>query len=284
MPKHSLLRLTQKLYLTPHLINQQSFSNIEAYLSARNAGMMLPMPDMPDEGEAPDDLDDIIGVGVINICGPLVNKATMWDAICGMCSYEGILEQCDEMIEAGCSTIILNIDSGGGEAYGAFSCADELHKKCSDAGCSLVCYVDGMAASAAYAIACACDEVVCNPYAETGSIGVLIALTDQSKALEMEGIKPVFISAGKEKIPFNEDMTFKTSFLDDLQMKVDSLYGSFVDHVAKYTSMTPEQVRNTEAKTFMAQDALNLGLVNKVMTMSEFVDYIVSKQKGAVND
>lgn len=285
MPKHSLLRLTQKLYLTPHLINQQSFINIESYLSLRNAGLML--PDLPNQegepAEAPDDLDDIVGVGVIDICGPLVNKASMWDAMCGMCSYEGILEQADEMIEAGCSTIVMNIDSGGGEAYGAFDCADSLREMCDEAGVSLIAYVDGMAASAAYAIACAADEVVCNAYGEVGSIGVLIALCDQSKALEKAGLKPVFISAGDNKIPYNEDNTFKQAFLDDLQMKVDTLYGAFVDHVAEYTSMTPKQIKDTQAKTFMANDALELGLINKVMSVSDFVDYIVAKQKGDIN-
>lgn len=287
MPKHSLLRLTQSLYSTPHLISQSSFENIVAYLEQRNKGnMMLPVG-MPDdkEDDMPDDMDDMdpeMGIGVIEVMGPLTNRSTGWEAMCGGCSYEGIIDQLEEMIEAGCKSIVLHMDSGGGEAYGVFECADTMRKKCDEAGVKLYAYNDGCCASACYALACAADEVISNPYAETGSIGVLIALMDKSKYLEMEGLKPVFISAGKEKIPYANDGSFKDSFLADLQMKVDTLYESFVDHVAKYTAMTKDQIKGTEAKTFVASEALSIGLVNKVLTRSEFVQYVMDKQQGGM--
>lgn len=273
---HKLLKVTQKLYGVPHLISETSFENIHRYLEKRNMGMMDFPPQMP---EVEVETEVIGGIGIIEIEGPLTYKSTGFEAICGGCSYEDIIEEAEELIEEGVTTLVLNFDSGGGEAYGVFSMSDELRKLCNENNVKLVAYVDGLCASAAYAIACVCDEVITNPYSEVGSIGVLICATDRSKALEMEGIKPVYIYAGDSKIPYADDGSFKPEFLDDLQMKVDSLYESFVGHVSKYTGLSSEAVKATEAKTFLAQDALAIGLVNKIMTNSEFIEYVIELNK-----
>lgn len=282
MPKHSLFRLSQKLKNVPHLIEKNSFNSLAAYLNSRNTNlMMLPQVAEDESGvDEPDDLDDLGGIGVINISGPLTYKETGWEAMCGGCSYESILEQADEYVDNGATALVLVVDSGGGEAYGAFETADRMRSICDDAGIPMIAYVDGMACSAAYALACAADEVIINPYGEAGSIGVLICLTDDSKYMEQEGFKNIYISAGAEKIPYNEDGSFKTEFLDDLQMKVDTLYEGFCEHVSGYTGLSVEDVKATEAKVFMAQDALSLGLVNKIMTNVEFVQYVASIQRG----
>lgn len=279
---HSLLRLTSKLYNTPLLLSQQSFKSLEQYLSLRNTGLMVPMQ-MPEQGttEDPDNIDDIAGVGVIQIYGPLTNKSTGFEALCGGCSYEAIAEQVDDMIDAGCSTIVLAIDSGGGEANGVFDCAVTIRKQCDAAGVRLIAYNEGSCCSAAYAIACCADEVVSNKLSETGSVGVLVGLCDNSKQMEMSGVKPVWITAGKEKIPFAEDGSFRQSFLEDLQVKVDYLYDAFVEHVSTYTGLPAEDIKSTEARTYMAEDAMKIGLINKVMSSAEFVDYIVSIQREA---
>lgn len=279
---HSLFRLTQKLYGVPHLIEKRSFESISSYLDSRNTSMMMlpPLVD-PEPAEEPDDLDDINGVGVIEISGPLTYKSSGWESLCGGCSYESILEQAEEYIEEGATCIVLVVDSGGGEAYGMMETADTLRKMCDDAEIPLIAYVDGCSASAAYGLSCAADAVIANPYAEVGSVGVLIQLMDQSKYLEKEGIKPVFVSAGNEKIPYAEDMSFRPEFIKDLQYKVDSLYQAFATHVSNYTGMSVEDVKATQAKVYLAEDAKKIGFINEIMTRSEFVSYVANLQKDS---
>lgn len=287
MKAHQLIKFTTALYSKPHLINQVGFDAVSAYLSSRN-NLMVPMDepsDMPMEPEAPDDLDDFdpeSGVGVIDVCGALTYKSI--NGMCGTvgCSYEGILDQLDEMLEAGAKIIVLNCDSPGGEGYGAFETADEMRKKCDAVGAKMYSYNDGCMASACYALACAADEVISNPGAETGSIGVLIALMNDSQMLANMGLVRSFISAGDSKIPFDESGDWKESFIEDLQAKVDALYSQFCNHVSSYTSMSVQAVKDTQAKMFNAEDAMKLGLINKTMTRSEFVDYIITKQQGAM--
>jgi ClpP class serine protease len=292
MKAHSLHRLLASLYNTPHLVDQNTFDFATAFLKERSKSGLMVMPSIDvdseeDEEEIPDEIEDFdpeMGVGVIDVVGALTYKPVY--GLCGVvgCSYEGILEQAQELIGSGATTIVLNIDSGGGQGYSAFECANELRSMCDASNVTLIAYNDGLCASAAYVLACVADTVVSNPYAETGSIGVLIALVNDSKALEQEGYSRTFITAGASKVPFAEDGSWREGFLEDLQIKVDSLYEDFVSHVAQYTSMTPEAIKGTEAKTFMAEQALGLGLINKIMTRSEFVKYVMDQNKGASNE
>ena len=277
----AVLRLTEELYSKPHLISPSSFYAITSYLEKRNQNMLMKFEEMDDGGEEEDEdkFDPMSGVGVINVYGALTYRPV--NAMCGAVgmSYQDLLEDVTEMIDEGASTIILNIDSGGGECYGCFESANDIRKKCDEAGVFLVAYVDGQSCSAAYALSCVADEVVANPYADIGSIGVLVGLVSDSEAMKMEGYQRTFIYAGNEKIPFAEDGSWKQSFLDSLQESVDDLYSEFTSFVAKYTGLSVAEVKTTEAKVFKASKALEIGLVNKVMTRSEFIDYITKKHK-----
>lgn len=284
-----VVRLTEELYSKPHLISPSSFNAISTYLENRNRGMlnsidMMKMDGAEDDGEDEDQFDPMSGIGVINIQGALTYRPIQ--TMCGVVgnSYQAIYEDICDMVDEGAKTIILNFDSGGGEAYGIFELSNDVRKKCDEAGVSLLAYIDGQCCSAAYALACMCDQVISNPMGESGSVGVLIGLIDSSKAMEMEGLKRTFIYAGDEKIPFAEDGGWKESFLASLQESVDSLYQDFAAHVSKYTGLSIEEVKATQAKVYSAKDAMSIGLVNKIMTRSEFIDYVVKKHKrGAVD-
>lgn len=276
MNKHKLLRIAASLKNKPHLISKTAFQEIETYLNTRNAGLMDFNEDDPD----PEISDEKIinGIGVITVRGPLTYRTTGWEAFCGGFSYEMLLDRVEDCIAEGAKTIVLDIDSGGGEAYGCFESTDEMRKMCDDAGVKLVGYIDGNACSAAYAIICACDEVVINPFGEAGSIGVLICLYNDSKALEQAGYERTFITDGTDKVPFADDGSWREGFLEDLQKRVAELGDEFRNHVSKYTGLSVQDIKGTQAKVYSAQDALSMGLVNKIMTRADFIDYVVSQK------
>lgn len=275
MNKHKLLRLTASLRNRPHLISKTAFQEIEAYLDARNAGLL----DI-DGSKSADDVQEqsqVAGdVGIITIRGPLTYRSTGWEGLCGGFSYEMLVEQAEDLIELGVKTIVLDMDSGGGEAYGCFESVDEMRAMCDAAGVKLKAYIDGSACSAAYAIVCACDEVVINPYGDAGSIGVLICLYNDSKMLEQAGIQRTFVTDGSDKVPFADDGSWREGFLEEMQTRVAELGDAFRAHVSKYTGLSTKDLKDTQARVYSAQDALSMGLVNKIMTRSEFVDYVLS--------
>lgn len=272
---HELTRLRSKLFDTPLLVDSKSFESILNYVDKRCEGNVDVTPKADNEFSMYSTLHyQESNLGVIHISGPLTNKSTGWEAFCGGTSYESIKEDFEALLEAGAKTVAFMVESGGGEAYGMMDTGNYLRKLADDSGVKIISYVDGLSASAAYGLTAISDEIITNKNSEIGSIGVLIRLMNDSKALEMEGYERSFISAGTQKIPFAEDGSFRKEFLDDLQYKVDALYKDFTEYVAEHRNLSVEAVRNTQANTFLAEDAIALGLADKVMTQEDFYSYL----------
>ena len=271
---HKLPLLTKKLNNTPHLIEPASFESILEYLSDRNTGEMAITASQQPQEQKHLNFNTDTGVGVISIDGALTYKTTGWEAFCGGTSYESIVGQFNAMSNQGMKTLVLWADSGGGEAYGMMETGRYLRKQADEMGIKIFTYVDGMSASACYGITCIADEVVMNPNSEIGSIGVVVRLINDSKALEKAGYERTFVYAGGNKVPFAESGEFRKDFLEDIQAKVDSLYEEFTGYVSEMRNIPVDQVKNTEAKVFMAKDAVSLGLADTLMTHDQFSEYL----------
>ena len=272
---HELARLRSKLFDTPLLVDSKSFESILNYVDKRCEGTVDVAPKADSEFSMYSTLHYAeSNLGVIHISGPLTNKSTGWEAFCGGTSYESIKEDFEALLEEGVKTVAFMVESGGGEAYGMMDTGNYLRKLADENGVRILSYVDGLSASAAYGLTAISDEIISNKNSEIGSIGVLIRLMNDSKALEMKGYERSFISAGTEKIPFAEDGSFRKEFLEDLQYKVDALYKDFTEYVAEHRNLSVEAVRNTQANTFLAEDAIALGLADKVMTQEDFYSYL----------
>lgn len=269
-------RLTSDLYNKPHLIAADAFDAIASYLAVRNTGMLAQVETVSADLDKPANVGKI---GIINIHGSLTNKPV--ESLCGATgtSYAGLTDQMSTLIGMGCNTVVFDISSGGGEAFNCFQTADAIRKMADDSGVYMISYVQDCAASAAYALCVMSDEVVAHPQGQVGSIGVLIALMNNSKALEKEGFTRTFVTAGANKIPFDADGGFRDDFLASLQEQVDELYGEFVAHVSKYTGLSVEEIKATQASMFRANKALEMGLINSVKTNEEFAEYLTNRNK-----
>ena len=115
-----------------------------------------------------------------------------------------------------------------------------------------------------------------------GSIGVLIQLVNDSEALKKAGYERTFITAGADKVPFDAEGAFTDSFKERLQGQVDTLYEGFTAHVAEHRGLTVEAVKATEANVFLAQEAIDLGLADSIMTVEDFYTYLADVAQGAV--
>jgi len=273
---HALRLLTQKLYNQPHLMEAKSFEAIMSYLDHRNNGQAV-LQDSEDERSNKSHLmyNPDTKVGMLSVEGPLTYKPiTMMGFDCGGANYQAMKADMDALAEQGMKTLVLNVDSGGGEAYQVFETAQYIRDVANAKGIQILSYIDGMSASAAYAITSISDQIIVNPQAEVGSIGVVVRLMNDSKALEKEGYERTFVYAGGSKVPFAKDGSFREDFISDIQSKVDTLYESFTEFVAGHRNISVETVRSTEAKTFLPKEALSLGLADAVMTHEEFYSHL----------
>lgn len=280
---HSLVRIKGSLVNTPHLIEQTSFESIMDYVDQRiesNTDLV------PVEKEMSISLADRYvpdtKTGVMHITGPLTYRTSGWEALCGGTSYEMLKEQMEYFVAKGAKTVGMMVDSGGGEAHGMMDSANYLRKLADDNGIKIIAYVDGMSASAAYGISSIADEIVMSSDSQVGSIGVLIQLMNNSKALEKNGYERSFITAGKDKVPFAADGSFTEEFISRLQSQVDTLYEGFTSHVATHRGMEVQAVKDTEANVFMADEAIKLGLADKIMTVEEFYDYMADAAQNRI--
>lgn len=282
---HSLFRMKGKLANTPHLIEQTSFNTIMEYFDKRaDADIDLKPKAWFDDDEAPRApvdphakyYDDSTKTAVMYIEGPLTAKTSGWEALCGGTSYEMLKSQMQSFVNYGAKTVAMIQDSGGGEAHGMMDSANYVRKLADENGIKLISYVDGMSASASYGWSVIADEIIMSADSQVGSVGVLIQLMNNSKALEKAGYERTFITAGKDKVPFAEDGSFTSEFKERLQGQVDTLYDAFTSHVATHRSMTQDAVKATEANVFLAKEAIELGMADKVMTVEEFYGYLAS--------
>lgn len=266
---------------TPHLIHPSSFETIINYVEKRCEDGE---PGEAAQASSRFSYNEDLQVAVLNIDGPLTYKpVTIMGFDCGGTSYQQLKEDFTYLVDQGAKTIALNISSGGGEAYQVFPTARYMKELAQENDVKIISLVDGLAASAAYALASIGDEIVMLEGSEAGSIGVVVRLINDSKALEKEGYQRTFIKAGGSKVPFDDDGNFREGFLADLQEKVDAIYDEFTEFVATNRSLSVDAVRATEAKTFLPEKALQLGLADSVMNLEEFYTYLADTAQRKEN-
>lgn len=276
----NLFRLSSQIFNQPQLIIAETFSPIVDYLSKRNLGeiSMMKREDDEDESDYPDKEDKIEvenGIAFIKIEGPLTYKPVRMMCAPEGTSYVGLVEQVTQAISAGANTIVFEHSSGGGQALGCFLMANEVRMLMDEAGVKSYSYIDEGSCSASYAWACIADEVIISPEASCGSIGCICAMIDNSEAMAKEGYRRVVISSTPGKSPYNEEGGFSEQFLAKMQEDVTRLGNTFAEHVAKYTCLPVDDILALDAQSFHAEKALEIGLVNSIMTPREFMNYLM---------
>jgi ClpP class serine protease len=123
-------------------------------------------------------------VAIVSIRGPLEHHAGWW---CD--SYDAILDRVDLALAGPAKALVLRIDSPGGECAGCFEAARAIREKCAAAGKRVYSYVDGNAFSAAYALACAGEQVVLGESSLCGSVGVIAQRLDVSARNQAIGLR-----------------------------------------------------------------------------------------------
>ena len=211
------------------------------------------------------------GVAVIPVIGSLVNRSDFVTAASGITSYGTLRSAINAAIlDDDVSTVVLDVDSPGGEAVGAFEIAE--HIRATGQRKPIAASVTGLCCSAAYAIASATSRIVISPSSLAGSIGVVMMHADHSRRLDTAGITPTLIFAGAHKVDGNPVEPLSKEVRADIQCEINVLYAMFVDTVAKgRPRLSPDAIRATEARTYIGAEAVKVGLVDEVGTISDLI-------------
>ena len=136
------------------------------------------------------------------------------------------------------------------------------------------------AASGGYYIACNANKIFAEPSTITGSIGVFGTLPNFTQATKKFGINTVQVKThenASEYSPFVPlDEKFKTFTLES----VEHIYNVFVNRVATGRKMTFENVDAiAQGRVWSGADALKIGLVDQLGTMTDAIKYAASLTK-----
>ena len=205
---------------------------------------------------------------VIPLRGTLLKYGTL-------CSY-GTTEIASVIREAAesknISSIVLDIDSGGGSVDAIAPLADAIRqaqsaRKAVVASCNLC-------ASAAYYVASYCNEILADNDidAEFGSIGVMMSFADYAKYYENEGIKVHTIYSNLsdyKNAPF--EAAKKGEYAKIRDEELDPLARDFQENVkrnrgARLKADTEGVLRG---RMFYARDAVRTGLADAVGTLAQ---------------
>jgi signal peptide peptidase SppA len=203
-------------------------------------------------------------IAVIPVSGTLVSKMAAVRPYSGMTGYNGIVSRVMQAIaDPGVDGLLLDMDTPGGMVAGAFDAADLIARMRSEK--PIWSLANDMSCSAGQLLSSACSHRLVTQTARTGSIGVLMAHSNYSGALEQDGIDITLIFSGSHKVDGNPYKELPEDVRASFQKKIDGQRQRFAEKVAAYTGMSVKAVLATEAAVYDGQEAVKAGLANEVV-------------------
>jgi len=168
--------------------------------------------------------------------------------------------------------VVLRLNSPGGESFASEKIRREV-MALRDAGKTVVISMGDVAASGAYWIAMAGQEVWASPSSITGSIGVFGIIPTFSRPLEKLGIH----TDGVGTTPLAGKLRLDLPLADDLkrifQRATEQNYQEFIGVVAQSRDMSPEAVDSVaRGRVWSGVQAKERGLVDQTGTLQQAID------------
>jgi len=178
--------------------------------------------------------------------------------------------------DASIKGLILRVNSPGG----TIAASDRIYQYILDYRKNerqpAVAFMQGMAASGGYYASVACDEIIAEPTAITGSIGVIMAHFVFQDLLENKlGVQPVFLTKGQKK---DWPSSFRTPTEEELayidERLLEPAYQRFVSVVreGRREKLSPDEVlKLADGSIYVADEALAVELIDKTGYLDEAI-------------
>ena len=186
-------------------------------------------------------------------------------------SYEAILRRVANALaqDKKPSAILFRIESPGGVVAGLNECVLKLRRMSKDSGVRFVAFVDEMAASAAYALCCACSEVLVTPSSVLGSIGVISTMASQAEADKRAGLDYRLITSGARKADGHPHVPITDAAENAEAARVAELATQFFALASKARGVSPAKLEALQAAIYLGKKSVRAGLADDVITLDE---------------
>lgn len=176
--------------------------------------------------------------------------------------------------------LIIRVNSPGGTLSASDEIYNEICKYRRQTGKPVVAFMQGIAASGGYYASVACDKIIAEPTAITGSVGVIMGYFVLQELFEEKlGIQPVVIKSGLKK---DWPSLFQAPTEEQRQYVQDKLitpaYERFVQVVAESrSSLTLAEVRRlADGSIYGVQEALDENMIDEIGYLDEAIEEVKS--------
>ncbi len=185
---------------------------------------------------------------------------------------ERIVRELEEhALDPSIRAIVVRIQSPGGVVAPTQEIHDAI-RRARDQGKPVVASMGAVAASGGYYLAAAADRIVANPGTLTGSIGVLIQLTDFEGLLKKVGVRHEVVKAGRLKDIGNIGRRMTDEERAVLQSLLDDMHDQFVTAVAQGRGLERAAVvALADGRVYSGRRAKELGLVDALGGLEDAV-------------
>jgi protease-4 len=174
--------------------------------------------------------------------------------------------------------VVVRIDSPGGAVAPTQEIFEEILR--SKKQKPFIASMGGMATSGGYYIAAACDKIMANPGTLTGSIGVIMQLTNVEELMKKIGVRGVNVKSGPNKDIGSPFQPLSPEGREILQSLVDNVHSQFVTAVAKGRGMEEAKVRKlADGRIYSGAQAQQLGLIDQFGTLQDAIE-LAAKRAG----
>lgn len=209
------------------------------------------------------------GVAIVPIEGALFRHANLMTQFSGATSYDTLATDFRAAIEdPTVHSIILQVDSPGGQVNGGSELAQQIRAASTDSGKPVVAYIGGTGASAAYWLASAASKIFAADTAIIGSIGAQAGYRIDKPENGTKEIR--FVSS---QSPLKNPNPETEAFAKQQQSIVDGLAQVFIETVAAYRGTTTANVLENygQGAVFVATEAQKRGMIDGLTTLEELI-------------
>ena len=188
-------------------------------------------------------------------------------------SYEAIVERVGQALASDPkpSSVVLCISSPGGVVAGLNEAVFKIQRMGDAADVPLIAYMNELTASAAFALACACERRFTPPSGIIGSIGTISTMVSCHEADKADGLDFRIITSGARKADGHPHQPISDAAVAAESRRNAELASQFFALAGKALRKSPRALEKLEAGIFIGEEAQAAGLVNAIRTLDETI-------------
>jgi ClpP class serine protease len=251
---------------------EAGLSNRVIALLPEAAGNALSFAKDVEETEPSDYVVDLDGMATVTIAGPLMQRAVEMCGVSVADGYDSIARRASRAFSSEkVSSVLLDVDSPGGDCAGCPELADALRAMADESGKPLHVRGSEMIASAAYWLASAADHISIPRTGHVGSIGTIVMGMNRHGAMAAAGVRVLIAAsprgkllAGASSLLDPDDAERMAALANRMQGRADEITALFAADVAKRRRMSVDAILALDAQMFGGEAAITSGLADSV--------------------